>query len=403
MKLRTADLLAVFAIVDAAVAAVIMQLSSHTLVAALIIAGTLALLFGYAAVRSDGTRLAVLGVLLALLLVLPQVLLIAVRPHSAAHDGVLLTEAAADRLVAGLNPYAHDYIDSIARSFFIPEVPVNFGLGHYVYMPGMILLDLPLRLLQGPSSEFSWMWIPGLGALGAAAYSLGWNRAAARASLIAVALNPLTLFDSIVQLNDLFFLAPLLGAFGALWRRHAVAAGILFGLSLGIKQQAVLLAPFLLLLARHRLEPRARLGGAAAAAAVLGAIVLPFLIWDARAFVASTAGFFYGSGVDAYPIRGLGLPGLLLNAGVIPNRWDPYPAGPIQAAAAAPLLLLAARDLTRRWSWSHCWAWSGALVLAVFLFGRVVAPNYLDLAFILFALALISRLQDVPPVEAAIA
>ena len=151
-------------------------------------------------------------------------------------------------------------------------------------------------------------------------------------------LNPLFQLDYFYLLNDLFFLAPALAGVGMLRRGRPIAAGALLGLSLGMKQQAILFLP--LLAGVRPAPPRAprpvfRL--AAAGTLVLGVIVLPFLAWDPRAFLAGTAGFFYGSGVDSYPIRGIGLQGILLPAGVIGNRWDSFPSAQIQV----PLLVIA--------------------------------------------------------------
>jgi hypothetical protein len=132
----------------------------------------------------------------------------------------------------------------------------------------------------------------------------------------------------------------------------------------------------------------------------MAVVVGPFLLWDPKAFLAGTAAFFYGSGVDSYPIRGIGLQGLLLRAGVIPNRWDAFPSAQIQIPLLAIVLLAAALDLRRGWRWPRFWFWLGLEALTVFAFGRVLAPNYLDLVFAFFFVALASALVDEAPVGA---
>jgi hypothetical protein len=132
---------------------------------------------------------------------------------------------------------------------------------------------------------------------------------------------------------------------------------------------------------------------------VLAVQVLPFLAWNPAAFLAGTAGFFYGSGVDSYPIRGLGLQGILLRLGVIGNRWDAFPSAQVQLPLLAILLVLAIRDLRRRWSWSRYWAWTGLEALIIFAFGRVLSPNYLDLVVTFFLLAIASALVGERPVD----
>lgn len=403
-----AGFLYAFAAVDAVGAWIVLGLAGTAglgLTAAIAAVGIA--LFGFRDTAPPAARTAVLMGIITLLLVLPQLVLISEQtPNSPLHDGILLTDAAGVRLVHGQDPYGHDYIDSLARSFYLSDVPVNFGLAHYVYMPGMILLDLPIRLaaLLSPYANFSWMFLPALVALAAGAWLAGGRtRSGAEAAVVMVLLNPLFQLDYLYFLNDLFFLAPLLAAIGFLRRDRTGWAGLLFGAAISIKQQAVLLLPLLLLYTLlHRDAgrlPRAALG----AASVIAAVVLPFLLWNPAAFIGDVAGFFYGSGVSAYPIRGLGLPGILLRAGLIPNRWAPYPTATlVQAGLALLILVLAVRDLRRRWSWAGFWLWNALLTACVFFFGRVLAPNYLDLVATFALLGLASGLVGEAPVVAAV-
>ncbi|HEY8813207.1 MAG TPA: glycosyltransferase 87 family protein [Candidatus Dormibacteraeota bacterium] len=353
----------------------------------------------------DGTSARVgtgaLAALIVMLLFLPQLLLIAAQPPNATIiDGALLNDAAADRLLSGHDPYVGDFINTPMRAFYITDSPVNFGLSRFVYMPGMPLLDVPLRLLHSDRVNFSWLYLPGLLALVAAAWSLGLKAAGKQAAVIVVTLNPIFQIDYFYLLNDIFFLAPALAAVGMLRRNRPVAAGVLLGLSLGMKQQAILFFPLLALYAFLHLERRDLLRLVGAGTLVVGVIVLPFLAWDPKAFLAGTTGYFYGSGVDSYPIRGIGLQGILLGLGMIRNRWDSFPSAQIQLPLILIALAFAARDLRRSWSWARFWAWLGLEAVIVFAFGRVLSPNYLDLVLIFFLLALASALVGEAPVGA---
>jgi hypothetical protein len=174
-------------------------------------AGRLSALVAVAAYRAQ-PRLA-LAALVALLFLLPQALLILVRGADApVQDSVLLTDAAAGRLLQGIDPYGHDYIDAAAlRRFWAPEIPVNPLLAHYPYPPGLILLAAPLH---AAGLGAAWLWLPAFAALGLAAYL-----AAGRAGVVAVTLNPLLLLDYLSLLSDVFFLAAALAA-----RSRAIAA-----------------------------------------------------------------------------------------------------------------------------------------------------------------------------------
>jgi hypothetical protein len=329
-----------------------------------------------------------LAVLVALLFLVPQALLILVRGADApVQDSVLLTDAAAGRLLHGIDPYGHDYVDDAAlRRFWAPEIPVNPLLAHYPYPPGLILLAAPLH---AAGLGAAWLWLPVFAALGLAAYL-----AAGRAGVVAVALNPLLLLDYLSLLSDVFFLAAALAAVGLLRRRRALAAGLLVGVALALKQTAVVLLPAVALLAWRE---RRLLQVAAATAATLLVLVLPFLLWSPRAFVSDTATYFYGSGVDAFPIRGPGLPGLLLAAGLIPSRWAAFPSALLQAPVLALVLLGGGLSLRRRFSWPALWVWSAAIALVLFFLGRTLAPNYLTLIAVLATVAAASAIEHLDP------
>ncbi len=353
----------------------------------------------------EGTPAAVrtgaIVVLLLLLLLLPQVVLVVAQPPNAPIiDGALLNDVAADRLLSGHDPYVGDFLNTPMRAFYLSDVPVNFGLSRFVYMPGMALLDVPLRLFHSDRANFSWLFLPALAALAAGAWSIGRSTAEKQAAMAVVTLNPLFQLDYFYLLNDLFFLAPALAGVGMLRRGRPLAAGALLGLSLGMKQQAILFLPLLAVYAMRNLNRRDLLRIAGAGTLVAGVMVLPFLAWDPKAFLAGTAGFFYGSGVESYPIRGIGLQGILLGLGVIGNRWDTFPSAQIQLPLLVIALGLAFRDLRRNWSWPRFWAWLGLEALIVFAFGRVLSPNYLDLVVTFFLLALASALVGEAPVGA---
>jgi hypothetical protein len=389
---RPTDLLAAFAGFDALIAATALSVVGPGVLALIPIAAALGGFLLYATARtSRALRTAALCLLVTGLFLVPQAALILGRPpHAPVQDGLLITEAAAGRLVSGHDPYGHDYLDDAPlRAFYLPEIPVNPLLAHYVYPPAMIVSAVPFRLA---GIDFAWAWLLALPLLALAAY-----RAAGAGGVIAVALNPLLLLDYFYLFNDLFFLAAGLAAVGALRRRTPVAAGALLGLALGLKQQALLLVPPLLYLGWRFLDGTGRRRAATAGAGVMLVLGLPFLAWSAPAFLSDTAAYFYGSGVDTYPIRGIGLPGWLLSLGVLPSRWAPYPAAPLQLLAVIPILVVAVWNLGRRFTWWRFWLWSTLLAIAVFGLGRTLAPNYVTLAVLLGALALTSALdRDLP-------
>src|SRR5919202_1025514 len=132
LPLRLSDLVVVFAAIDAGMSFLLLQTAGQVVLGLAVAAGAVIALLVYVALPARGARTGALLALVAVTMLLPQALLIHSRgPGSAVNDAVLVTDAAADRLLHGLDPYGHDYIDSAMRSFYMPEVPVSFSLGHY--------------------------------------------------------------------------------------------------------------------------------------------------------------------------------------------------------------------------------------------------------------------------------
>jgi hypothetical protein len=122
------------------------------------------------------------------------------------------------------------------------------------------------------------------------------------------------------------------------------------------------------------------------------AIIAPFLAWNSQSYISDTVGYFFSGGTDNDPIRGHGLTGLLLSLGVIRNRWDQFPSGPIEIAAAIPLLGGLWLRLRRRWSWPWFWVGNAGFAFVAFFFGRLMVPNYFQLLAILLSLAAVEAL-----------
>lgn len=353
--------------------------------------------------QTDRTRLVWLGGLITLLLLLPEVLAIASQgPNPVVHDGILLTDAAADRLLHGLNPYGHDYIDSVQlRRAFVLESPVNWGLGHFVYPPGLVLIDLPLRLLHSPLVNLTWLWPAALLGICVAAGSLGRSDFQRAVCVVAVVLNPGFLLFFSAHYNDLIFLIPALGAVAAGRRQRPVLAGLLLGLALCLKQSAVIFLPFVIYLAYRSQGRRGITKLMVAGGMVVLIVVTPFVVWNPNAFVADTASFFFSSGTDSDPIRGYGLTGILLNLGVIPTQWSRFPSGPVELAFLVPIGVLAVLDLNRSFTWSRFWLWGAAETMTIFFFGRLMAQNYFQLSVTLLALGMLARLRVSPAQRAS--
>ena len=154
--------------------------------------------------------------------------------------------------------------------------------------------------------------------------------------------------------------------------RHLAAAASLAGAVL-LKQFALVALPFVAVMLLRR-APRAtvaRAGGVFVAVVLAGA--LPFLAADPGAFWRDTVAY----GAETYRIVGYGLSALLLNLGVIDDRYGAYPF--------LPLLLLAWLPVTAWLVWEQLRSaapWVGAAGFSVSIFvllflARVFQTSYL--------------------------
>jgi len=186
-------------------------------------------------------------------------------------------------------------------------------------------------------------------------------------------------------------------AFALVARRRLFWAAAALAAAVVLKQFALVALPFLGLAALQRHERRDVLRAGALFAALVAVGLLPFAVWDPGAFWADTIEY----GGKTYRIVGYGLSGLLVKAGVIDRRTDPYPFLPLLAVVWLPItvwLLWVQRRVQELWFAAAGFAVS--IFMLVFL-GRVFQPSYLvwPLVGIAMAFAFASEGASAGPVD----
>jgi hypothetical protein len=259
-------------------------------------------------------------------------------PYLYTHDGAIQTEEAIKFLLAGKNPYAESYAATPMGQwpFHEPGVSRNPALDHLPYLPFTFLSAIPLYLTA--QITLGWydqrlvyllMFVVMLPML----LQLGRTPRDKLAAVMVVALNPLFVPFFIEGRNDIVVLFWLVGAMLLLQQRRIGWAGVFIACAAASKQTAWFLLPFFVL---YVLDPATRKNWReliTRARTLLPAILLfalvivPFLIWNASALL--TAVLILPSGNSAadsiYPIRSMGLGGLLLGLGLIKQSTDPFP------------------------------------------------------------------------------
>ena len=210
-------------------------------------------------------------------------------PGAYAQSEVIIVEEAATALLDGRNPYVAEYRDGP-----LADRPVATQV-HFPYLPGMLAFGIPRALADPAAWTDARVWftvvalaVAGMGLLRMAAGPE--DRLRTFQVLFALPTGALLLATGGV---DIPVIAVLLGTTVLVRNDRPVAAGVLGGLALAMKQTSILVLPFLVL-AVPRGRPRRRFG--IAVGAVGAAVIVPFALWDVDAFVEDVILFPLGLG-----------------------------------------------------------------------------------------------------------
>jgi len=374
-----------------------------------ILAGLLAILVLVSVVRPGLKELAAAGAVVVLygLPILGAIVRwrLVAGPTALIGDGAYQIQLARNLLMAGIDPYGHDYTGSgLERAPWGQPFP-NPALHHLDYWPGTIVLPLPVQaafqFATGWWDERIWLLLTGV----AVFILLRWllPGPAGRMAAVAFFLIPGHSLLAVLGDNDLPMIGLLMAATLAIGRRRLMPAAFLIGLAIATKQTALIALPVLVAWGfangiTWRSLPRY------AGLAVLPVVVFvaPFAAWNAPAFVRDTVLYNVGSGSDVYPIQGIGLSSWLLHAGIIHGARDAFPFLAIQLP-----LVIVAWALAWRWLAQHRVAgdalfWMGLAFFVFLITNRFAQPTYLLLAVELMAAGLVGRLAPAEPTSAGV-
>ena len=379
-----------------------------------ILAGVLVGLVAVVGSRRPSRRvdvLAALCVVVAAALLVPAVLLQvglrqATQPWYHVNDSTYQIELAGDLVRHGHDPYGHDYAGSgLARWYPAAGFDPHFrqvALRHFAYFPGMPLTAAAWRALPHPVDDYRLFdLLATLGLFGAFLLfraPLAWRLALGAAA----AANPLAVRAVWFGTADAPSLLCVVLAFALLSRRRLVWASLLLGLAVLLKQFALVAVPFFAVALVALRPPRAALRSAAAA--FVGPLligILPFLVADPGALWRDTITY----GGSTYRIVGYGLSNLLLKAGIVDDRWGPYPFLWLALLVWLPVtlwLLWNQRRTRRLWVAAAAFAVS---IFVLFFVSRVFQTSYLiwPLTALLMAAALANADDERPPARADVA
>jgi hypothetical protein len=323
------------------------------------------------------------GLVCAMLLVPAVLLQVGLRdatdPWYFTNDSTYQIEIAGDLVLDGHDPYGHDYDGSGLERFYPaadnqPEGITQVALEHFAYFPGTALTAAAWRLLPRPFDDYRIFVLLATLALLPAALLFPGALHVRLAVGAALAANPLIVHGAWFGTADAPALLALVLAFALLTRRRLVWAATSLGVALALKQFALVAVPFFAVMLLTMGVPRRVLYRAGAAfAGVFLATMLPFLVADPGALWDDTVA--YGAGT--YRIIGYGLAALLLNLGLIDDRFGYYPFVPLALVFWVPLtawLLWSQRRAATLWPGAAGFSVS---IFALLFISRVFQSSYL--------------------------
>lgn len=354
-----------------------------------VLAGMLVVTIAIAGWRSDSWRpgllVAACTAVIVLVAVPATLLQVGLRDGSApwfhVNDSTYQIELAGELVRDGHTPYGHDFNGSGLERFYSfdgslppPTERPQVALDHFAYFPGTALTAAAWSFVPSPFDDYRVLvLLATIGCFFAVllfAAPLPWRLVVGAT----IAASPFLVRGSWFGTADAPAILALLLAFALLTRSRFVWAAVALAAAILLKQFALVALPFFVLMLLARGLLRATL--VRATAGFLGVLVagfLPFLIADPGALWRDTVS--YGTGT--YRILGYGLSALLLNAGVLDDRYGAYPFGLLALLVWLPVtawLVWVVRRSGRDWEAAAGFALS---VFVLLFLARVFQTSYL--------------------------
>ncbi len=329
----------------------------------------------------------------------------ATQPWKYIHDGAIQIEESIKFLLQGRNPYTEDYVGTpLAQwDYAFEGDEQNPALYHNAYLPFIFIFSTPFYLVSQGLIGWYDQRLVYLGLFVCTLWPLMQHATASTRKLcllIVFGLNYFAARYTVWGVNDSFVWFWLIMTTYLLQKDKVTLSALCLGLACASKQTAWLFVPFFLAYVWLRAPTPGRWTTLQRAAPVLVVpllVILPFLLWDAAAFVDDTYLYLSGESASSYPIGGFGFAGLLVSIGVIQD-WNAYfPFTLFQAAGCLPLLAFLIKHQVSNNSVRQCWLAYGLLLLTFVFFSRFFNPSYLGI--VLNALAL-GYFSDSAPFEA---
>lgn len=286
-------------------------------------------------------------------------------PIYGVHDIVLQQEAAIRYFLHGKNPYKETYFGTPMQDWHYSDTEVNPALYHFVMEPFYLLSAIPFYIISNHTIGYFDGRIPLFflfGVLLVSAFFIVKDEEKRRMFVTLLAFNPAMLGYTLEGRSDIYMYAFLFLAFVLMQKKKYMWAGIPLALAFTVKQSVWPLIPFyaLYLFFTGFKESAARdtrklvdallstLKRLSLFLVIFLGMMLPFYLWNPKAFIDSTVYYLSGNTEHSYPISGYGFGMVLHQLGVIKDVHMYFPFQTLQLLTGLPVFAVLAYFLWKK-------------------------------------------------------
>ncbi len=265
-------------------------------------------------------------------------------PVYGVHDIVVQQEGAIRFLLHGINPYATTYFNTPLEDWHYSDKETNPALYHFVMQPFYLLFAIPFYLV---SAHVLFGFFDGripllflFFVLLFFAFKTVKDHKEKHLFIILLAFNPATLGYFLEGRDDIFMYAFAFAAFYFLTKGKSLISGVSMAFAFATKQSIWPIFPlyFAYLYFKNK-NLKKTLVSLIPFTVTFLIIVLPFFVWDPKAYLESTIFYLSGNAQHSYPIAGYGLGSILKDIGIIKSSNQYYPFWIWQTIVGLPLII----------------------------------------------------------------
>ena len=307
------------------------------------------------------------------------------------HDILVQQEIAMRFLLDGKNPYSETYFSTPLENWHYSETEINPALYHFVMQPSYLLFALPFSALTGTILGYFDGRIPLVSLLLLSllvGFKLLKDGEKRRSFILLLGFNPLMILYTLEGRSDFFMYGFLMTGLYFLYKKKLLLSAALLAFAFTVKQSVWPLFPLYIGYLWFTNKDNGNLYKTIAVfAAVFLSIVLPFFLWDPKAFLDSTIFYLSGNIPNSYPISGYGFGMLLHELGFIKSLKENFPFVIPQVVVGIPLLLGLLRYLKNNLSVKSLILTYGIFLFVYWYFSRYFNNSHVVFLSILFTTA----------------